>query len=343
MDFEYYYAKLPNFIKYNKSFLNFFLSVSKKIRNSNQSSKQLNSQGQLLNLILLNCDINTKGTLKNIQLLYIELLRFFDNICSKYEIDYWLEYGTLLGAVRHEGFILWDDDIDVAMVREDYEKLIEILPKEISKFDYLKNECGLTLSIENHENYFKDFKDFHNIINNPDFPLKDRFSFLEFSIFKPYVKIDVFPKDYILDEKLNYYSKNYLSTKYRFNKEIKSGKKNFYEELVNKNNDLGLVKYKTNYIVSSLDDLELEPPYIYKTDNIFPLKKIKFEGFYFKCPNNVDEHLKGIYGDNYMEIPHIIEHHSLLGFIESQFSSKEELNKKFNELISYLQKINENY
>ena len=49
-----------------------------------------------------------------------ELLRIFDHICREEHIDYWVDYGTLLGAVRHQGFIPWDDDIDVSMRYEDY-------------------------------------------------------------------------------------------------------------------------------------------------------------------------------------------------------------------------------
>ena len=48
-----------------------------------------------------------------------ELLRIFDPICREEHIDYWVDYGTLLGAVRHQGFIPWDDDIDVSMRYED--------------------------------------------------------------------------------------------------------------------------------------------------------------------------------------------------------------------------------
>ena len=53
------------------------------------------------------------------------LLALFDKICKKHGLTYWLTYGTLLGAVRHKGFIPWDDDMDVAMPREDYYKLID--------------------------------------------------------------------------------------------------------------------------------------------------------------------------------------------------------------------------
>ena len=55
--------------------------------------------------------------LRRLQLVEIEMLEVFDNICSKYDIKYSLHGGTLLGAIRHEGFIPWDDDLDVFMLR----------------------------------------------------------------------------------------------------------------------------------------------------------------------------------------------------------------------------------
>lgn len=65
--------------------------------------------------------------LKRIQ---IEILDYFDAFCRKNHIRYWLDYGTLLGAVRHKGYIPWDDDIDVAMLREDYEKAAKLFNKQ---------------------------------------------------------------------------------------------------------------------------------------------------------------------------------------------------------------------
>lgn len=54
------------------------------------------------------------------------LLEYFDGVCRENDLRYWLAYGTLLGAVRHQNFIPWDDDVDVLMPREDYEKLLSI-------------------------------------------------------------------------------------------------------------------------------------------------------------------------------------------------------------------------
>ena len=68
---------------------------------------------------------------RQIQLGELSLLEKYIEICSKYNLRYYALGGTLLGAIRHKGFIPWDDDMDLGMPRKDYEKFLEICEKEL--------------------------------------------------------------------------------------------------------------------------------------------------------------------------------------------------------------------
>ena len=61
----------------------------------------------------------------------LEVLMVIDGICRKHHIPYWLSGGSMLGAVRHGGFIPWDDDLDIEMLRPDFERLMKLLPSEL--------------------------------------------------------------------------------------------------------------------------------------------------------------------------------------------------------------------
>ena len=71
-----------------------------------------------------------------------ELLHEFDRVCKKYDIKYALFAGSALGAVRHRGFIPWDDDLDVVVERSDYEKLIKIAPEAFGDEYYFQVELS---------------------------------------------------------------------------------------------------------------------------------------------------------------------------------------------------------
>ncbi len=72
------------------------------------------------------CDFYVDEKRKKIWAILIDLLAKFDSVCRKHGLRYWVSCGGLLGIVRHNGFIPWDDDLDVSMLREDYEKLIRL-------------------------------------------------------------------------------------------------------------------------------------------------------------------------------------------------------------------------
>lgn len=78
--------------------------------------------------------------LRKVQLVQLEMLREIDCICKKYNIQYSLFAGTALGAVRHSGFIPWDDDLDIVMIRSEYERFIQIATYELSERYFLQEE-----------------------------------------------------------------------------------------------------------------------------------------------------------------------------------------------------------
>lgn len=88
-------------------------------------------------------NINKEGSvLRKHQMAMLEMLVFIDKICMQYHIPYYLSGGTLLGAVRHQGFIPWDDDLDIIFLKKDFSKLIDILSN--LKSDKYELQCQET-------------------------------------------------------------------------------------------------------------------------------------------------------------------------------------------------------
>lgn len=124
---------------------------------------------------------------KQIQKSELLILDELDRICKKYDIRYMITYGTLIGAVRHNGYIPWDDDLDLCMLRDDYIRFREACKTELdSKFFYQTNETDpeyyyLFDKIRLNETVFKE-------------------SFVSKYSINHGVYIDIFPIDYIPDE-----------------------------------------------------------------------------------------------------------------------------------------------
>ena len=89
-------------------------------------------------------------TLKKLQKIELNILREFDEICSRNNLEYFLCGGSAIGAIRHKGIIPWDDDIDVGMKRDDYDKFLEIATKQYSdRYTVVNNETNPNFPLMN--------------------------------------------------------------------------------------------------------------------------------------------------------------------------------------------------
>lgn len=96
----------------------------------------LSTRSNLLILLLIEClfthpPMNTDNNLKELQSLLLKMTEEVDGLCRRHNIKYYLNGGNVIGAVRHNGFIPWDDDMDIMLLTEDYRKFIEVCRKEL--------------------------------------------------------------------------------------------------------------------------------------------------------------------------------------------------------------------
>ncbi|MDR0602907.1 MAG: LicD family protein [Bacteroidales bacterium] len=224
----------------------------------------------------------------------LDILTEIDKICQKHNIRYWLIYGTVLGAVRHGGFIPWDDDLDIGVMRKDYRKLCKILKKELPE--------NLVFQDASTEKYypcsFAKVRDKQSIIVDPLWNSKIKEKGLYIDIFQ-------FEKGFgWLKKILDFF---YINIFMRKQHHIKSG--NFIRIIANFCwypflAVLGFARFflqiiPSKYIILSYGASYYKP---IKRQDLFPLKSILFEGKTFFAPGNIDSYLKTIYGD-YMQIP----------------------------------------
>lgn len=126
-------------------------------------------------------------TIKEVQERSLDILSYIDEVCRKNQLKYSIFYGSLIGLERHSGFIPWDDDIDIVMLRTDYDNLIEILSKD-SKFKLLSFE-----TTDNYRYPFAKLVDTSTTIQSKQF---FGYEDLDFGVF-----VDIFPIDGIPDSK----------------------------------------------------------------------------------------------------------------------------------------------
>ena len=115
------------FLATHKNLLIIYFRIPKNVRNKIRSiiNKIIGKRKKRVGSIL------SSERLRELQMIELNILLEVDKICKKHNITYYLGEGTLLGAVRHQGFIPWDDDLDILMFREDYENFIKVAQQEL--------------------------------------------------------------------------------------------------------------------------------------------------------------------------------------------------------------------
>ncbi len=87
-------------------------------------------------------------TLSDVKAVSLDILKDVHEFCIAHDIKYSLAYGTLIGAIRHKGFIPWDDDIDIVMPRPDFERFFKEYKSEKGIIVYLQNQTNRGLHLE---------------------------------------------------------------------------------------------------------------------------------------------------------------------------------------------------
>lgn len=240
------------------------------------------------------------------QKIMLEILVEVHRVCVKNNITYWLQAGTLLGAIRHKGFIPWDDDCDIAMPRKDYEKFLQIASKELKEDMFLQTK-----------NTDKDYPlPWAKVRKNNTILIEKGESGKE--NYHHGVFIDIFPFDSYSNEfvvqalkwrrktkdKKNYYPKRSLK---RFLFGIYANVILFIPMLLIKILQKHLIKNHTNIGEYYTYAPEVDLKFITKYNDFFPpyLAANIFEGHSFYLPNNPENTLIAEYGNNYMELPPI--------------------------------------
>ncbi|MBR5503667.1 MAG: LicD family protein [Methanobrevibacter sp.] len=304
-------------------------SLTEEINTLKESQKRneeiLDSYYAFFSNLYLDYDLKPKGALKNTQDLCQELLDFVDKVCKKHDLEYWLDYGNLLGAVRHKGFIPWDDDFDLGMMREDSIKFLSIIQDEV-------NLHGLDDILE--VNTIRKTSDGKGVMVFTQLKVHEDFSD-EKNLF---AGLDVFASDYIIDPGENI-EEEFKRARYIYHKNFKEGLereevlKLFYEQL-------NLSFEEQEYLIPPIDIWGGMFKFkLFRRDKLFPLREIEFNGKLYPCPNDCDYHLENIYGKNFMDIPQIVKRHKRVSLLK-EIDNYEE---KYEEYLRRFKEVNENF
>lgn len=237
--------------------------------------------------------------LRTCQLKQLGILEEIDRICHKHNISYWLDGGSLLGAVRHGGFIPWDDDIDIAMPQDDARRFAEVAPKELPSTLRLQ-----TPDTENTREPIMKVRDLNSfyVEGNEDFSLDyskglfvDIFPMIDYpNVSRTFCR--KFGKDmsrcYSILHHSHQYSWRAVAELFYFGARFQFCKLMWKVAFAFKRTGT----YMSNILINNGYGI------MHRRDSIFPLGTIEFEGKRFSAPANTDAYLHDLYRD-YMQIP----------------------------------------
>ena len=254
-----------------------------------------------------------KDTHKLLKLTQLEIAKEIRRICDKHNINYFLDAGSMLGAVRHRGFIPWDDDMDIGMLESDYNKFLEIAPEELREEFFIDNyknnkEYGLVFSkvkIKNtlyreklgpkeakHQEVFVDiFPYFDRPNNNKERKMHS-------------LKLRILAQVFMAQSGYCVWKNNKGLSKVKFLPVIIISKI-FKKDSIYKKIEELYNKYKNTEIVGIHDGVCYDYWY-YDKEYLKEFIDVEFEGEFFKIPAQYDKILTKIYGD-YMKLPPIEE------------------------------------
>ncbi len=242
--------------------------------------------------------------MKDIQEKLLGLMIELDNICAKHNLRYYIIGGTLLGAVRHKGFIPWDDDVDIGLPREDYEKFLCLSKDSFPEHIHLKTPY-------NTEDLLFPYSKF---IDKNTTLIEDRLDGIVEGVY-----IDIFPLDGVgdtnIDSKIHFW-KTYILQSLLYNNQdigIKNGVKRIWQWVSRKLDRDNIYKLVSkNLIKRKFNDSKYVANMVgaWKTKEIMPRDFFgkptyyEFENKTFFGPEDYDSFLKNVYGD-YMQLPPI--------------------------------------
>lgn len=261
--------------------------------------------------------------LRKIQKIELYVLKELKRICEQNDIKYFLIAGTLIGSVRHKGFIPWDDDIDVGMLRSDFEKFVELCKTELNKDEFF-------LQIPENEETSADYGIARLRLNNTRIVIESRKNVKCHEGFF----VEIFPYDNMPDNKIlaKIYGNGFAVLKriYALRKGYTSNPRTLYAKIAvrtatillkpikTKTLQKWLIKYPYKFYNKKVVQASLlNEGYAHEHHDVKTITELstgEFEGEIFPIPSDYNKFLTEQYG-NYMQLPpknEQVNHHKII-------------------------------